>query len=55
MRWGKKRIIVSSSVPDIKASPNYVNLYSRLQNTYGENLKIEKIQFSEKDVELAKV
>lgn len=49
------RIIVGSSAPNIKASPNYVNLYKRLQNTYGGNLKIEKIQFTEKDVELAKV
>lgn len=46
---------MGSSAPNIKASPNYVNLYKRLQNTYGGNLKIEKIQFTEKDVELAKV
>lgn len=49
------RIIVSSSAPDIKANPNYVNLYKKLQNKYKGNLKVEKIKFSEKDVELTKI
>lgn len=47
------RVIVSSSTPDIKASPAYVNLARKLRNTYKGNLKIVKMQFTEKDTELS--
>lgn len=48
------RVIVASLTPDIKAKPAYVNLVRKLRNRYKGNLKIVKIQFAEKDIELSK-
>ncbi|MDY2651928.1 MULTISPECIES: hypothetical protein [Eisenbergiella] len=48
------RAIVTSSTPDLKASPEYVNLVKLIRNTYHGNVKISKQQFSEKDIELSK-
>ena len=46
--------IVASSTPNIKASPNYVNLVKKLQNNYRGNLKITEKQLAEKDIDLLK-
>ena len=48
------RAIVTSSTPDLKAGPEYVNLVKLIRNTYHGNVKISKQQFSEKDIELSK-
>lgn len=46
------RVIVTSSTPNLKASPDYVNLVNLLKKKYNGNLKIVKQQFVEKDMEL---
>lgn len=46
------RVVVTSSTPNLKASPDYVNLVNLLKKTYHGNLKIAKQQFVEKDAEL---
>lgn len=48
------RVIVTSSTPNLKASPAYVNLARMLKKTYHGNIKIVKQQFAEKDIDLAK-
>lgn len=48
------RIIVRASTPNIKASPNYVNLVRKIRNSYCGNLKIAEMQLSEKDINLLK-
>lgn len=50
----KNRIIVTSSTPNLKASPAYVNLQKMLRQTYGGNIKIFERQLFEKDIELEK-
>lgn len=47
-------INVTSSTPDLKASPKYVNLARTLRQTYHGNIKIAKQQLKEKDVDLSK-
>lgn len=47
------RAVVTSSTPNIKASPNCVNLMNTLRKTFGGNLKIVEKQFQEKDVDLS--
>lgn len=46
------RIIVASSVPNLRANPNYVNLFRMIRQSYGGNIKITEREFLEKDVEL---
>ncbi len=46
------RIIVASSVPNLKANPEYVNLYKKLRNSFHGNIKIVEREFIEKDTEL---
>ena len=48
------RVVVTSSTPNIKASPNYVNLVKKLRNNYRGNLKIAEKQLVEKDIDLVK-
>ena len=48
------RVVVTSSTPNIKASPNYVNLVKKLRNNYRGNLKITEKQLVEKDIDLSK-
>ncbi len=48
------RVIVTSSTPNLKASPDYVNLVKLIKKTYHGNIKIVKNQFFEKDIDLAK-
>lgn len=48
------RAVVVSAVPNLKATPEYVKLDKALRAKYKGNLKIGKIKFSEKDVELSK-
>lgn len=48
------RAIVTSSTPDLKASPRYVNLARALRQTYHGNIKIVKQQFRERDIDLSK-
>lgn len=48
------RAVVTSSTPDLKASPKYVNLARTLRQTYHGNIKIAKQQLKEKDVDLSK-
>lgn len=48
------RVVVTASVPNLKTSPTYVNLYKRLRDTYKGNLKISEKQMFEKDTELDK-
>lgn len=46
------RIIVTSSVPNLKASPDYVNLLRMVRQSFDGNIKIVEKEFLEKDVEL---
>lgn len=47
------RAVVTSSTPDLKASPKYVNLSELLKKKYHGNIKIEERQFKEKDIQLS--
>lgn len=47
------RAIVTSSTPDLKASPEYVNLVRLIRQTYHGNIKIVKQQLKENDIQLA--
>ena len=49
------RVVVSSSVPNIRANPDYVKLEKKIRTVYKGNLKISKVQFNEKDTELAQI
>ena len=49
------RAIVGSSAPNIKATPEYINLAKTIKQTYHGNLKIANQQFKEKDSDLANV
>ena len=46
------RAIVTSSTPNLKASPEYVNLERMIRKDYKGNIKIVEKQFNEKDIEL---
>ncbi len=46
------RAIVTSSTPNLKASPEYVNLERMIRRDYKGNIKIVEKQFIEKDIEL---
>ncbi len=46
------RAIVTSSTPNLKASPEYVNLERMIRKDYKGNVKIVEKQFIEKDIEL---
>ena len=46
------RAIVTSSTPNLKASPEYVNLARMIRKDYKGNIKIVEKQFNEKDTEL---
>lgn len=46
------RSIVTSSTPNLKASPEYTNLQRLLRQTYKGNIKIKERQYSEKNTEL---
>lgn len=46
------RAIVTSSTPNLKASPEYVNLERMIRKDYNGNVKIIEKQFNEKDIEL---
>lgn len=46
------RAIVTSSTPNLKASPEYVNLERMIRKDYKGNVKIVEKQFNEKDIEL---
>ncbi len=46
------RVIVTSSTPNLKASPEYVNLERMVRKDYNGNIKIVEKQFNEKDIEL---
>lgn len=46
------RAVVTSSIPNIKANPAYVNLAKKFRQTYHGNLKIVERQYQEKDIEL---
>lgn len=48
------RVVVTSSTPNLKASPEYVNLVKLIKGTYHGNIKIRNQQLIEKDVELHK-
>lgn len=47
------RAVVTSSTPDLKASPKYVNLSEMLKKKYHGNIKIKERQFKEKDIQLS--
>lgn len=49
------RIVVSSSIPKIRATPEHVKLQKKLKDSYGGNLKIGELKMEEKDVELDKI
>ena len=49
------RVVVTSSTPNLKASPSYVNLRKRLEKEFHGNLKIAEKQLTEKDVDLANI
>lgn len=46
------RAIVTSSTPNLKASPEYVNLERMIRKDYKGNVKIAEKQLNEKDIEL---
>lgn len=46
------RAIVTSSTPNLKASPEYVNLERMIRKDYKGNIKIVEKQFDEKDIKL---
>ena len=46
------RAIVTSSTPNLKASPEYVNLERMIRKDYKGNIKIVEKQLNEKDIEL---
>lgn len=46
------RSIVTSSTPNLKASPEYTNLQCLLRRTYRGNIKIKERQYLETDTEL---
>lgn len=46
------RAIVTSSTPNLKARPEYVNLERMVRKDYKGNVKIVEKQFNEKDIEL---
>lgn len=48
------RAVVTSSTPNLKASPTYVNLAKRLKDRYKGNLKISEVQMKEKDTDISK-
>lgn len=48
------RAIVSSSTPNLKASPEYVNLVRKIRFNYSGNIKIIERQFVEKDIDMSK-
>lgn len=48
------RAVVTSSTPNLKATPAYVNLEKMLRQTYNGNIKICERQFYEKDTDLDK-
>lgn len=48
------RAIVTSSTPNLKATPIYLNLVKRLKSQYNGNLKISEIQMKEKDIDINK-
>lgn len=48
------RAVVTSSTPNLKATPTYVNLEKMLRQTYNGNIKICERQFFEKDSDLDK-
>lgn len=48
------RIIVTSSMPNLKATPDYVNLVRMIRKVLNGNVKIVEKEFEEADVELSK-
>lgn len=46
------RAVITSTTPNLKASPAYVNLVKKLKKTYNGNLRIAEVQLKEKDVNL---
>ena len=48
------RIIVTSSMPNLRATPDYVNLVRLIKKSFGRNIKICERKFEEMDVELSK-
>ena len=46
------RAIMTSSTPNLKARPEYVNLERMIRKDYKGNVKIVIQQFNEKDIEL---
>lgn len=47
------RIVVSSSTPQLKADPSYINLAKKIKIKYNGNIKIHERRFEEKYSELA--
>ncbi len=43
---------MTSSTPNLKARPEYVNLERMIRKDYKGNVKIVEKQFNEKDIEL---
>lgn len=48
------RAIVTASTPNLKATPEYVNLERKIRKIYNGNIKIVQRQFREKDIDLSK-
>lgn len=46
------RIVVTSSVPNLKAQPDYVNLVRLMRRNFSGNLKIAEKELVEKDMDL---
>lgn len=46
------RAVVTSSTPNLKATPTYTNLKNRLKKTYNGNVKISEVQMIEKDINI---
>ncbi len=48
------RVVVTSATPNLKATPDYVNLIKVLRKTFRGNLKVVEKQFLERDIDLNK-
>ena len=48
------RVVVASATPNLKATPDYVNLIKVFRKVFRGNIKIAERQFRERDIDLDK-
>jgi len=47
------RVVVASSMPNLRANPTYVKLATLIKKTFNGNIKIVEREFEEADVDLS--